>query len=152
MLALMDQTREPFIADETEALIAQKAARQLESVAKAGKDINICVAGSADIIVPLPARAVEMIYAILDAMAHRIPVSIIPHEAILTTQQAADYLNVSRPYLIRLVDEGKLEANMVGRHRRIRFEDLLEYERASQVERRMALEQLAAEANRLNLE
>lgn len=151
MLALMDQTREPFVADDAEAMIARKAADRLADVAKAQQDIQIVVEGS-KVIVPLPARAVQIIHDILTIMANRTPVSIIPHDADLTTQQAADYLNVSRPYLCKLVDSGQIAATTVGRHRRIRFGDLLVYERKSAEARKLAIAKLAEEAARLNLE
>lgn len=154
MLALIDQTREPFVADEAEAVIARSAADRMKAVAKAEEDIKITVDGADDtkIIVPLPARAVAMIYEILEAMANRTPVSLIPHEAELTTQQAADFLNVSRPHLVRQLEDGKLAFRKVGSHRRIRFGDLVAYEKACKSDQLKALDELNAEAQRLGLE
>lgn len=154
MLALIDQTQEPFIADEAEAVIARSAADRMKAVARAEEDIKITVDGADDtkIIVPLPARAVAMIYEILEAMANRTPVSLIPHEAELTTQQAADFLNVSRPYLVRQLEEGKLTFRKVGSHRRIRFGDLVAYEKACKSDQLKALDDLNEEAQRLGLE
>lgn len=152
MLPLLDQTREPFAPSEAEALIASRGAQTLEAIAKAGQDIKVTVIDDPSVIVPLPARAVQIIHDILDIMARRVPVSIIPHDAVLTTQQAADYLNVSRPFVSRLIDDGKIPANLVGRHRRVRFSDLLEFEEGSRKERKAALSSLAEEATRLNLD
>jgi len=154
MLALMDQTHEPFVADEAEAVIAREAADRLKAVAEANESVKITVDGKGDnkIIVPLPARAVALIYEVLEAMANRTPMSLIPHEAELTTQQAADYLNVSRPYLIRQLEAGKLEFRKVGSHRRVRFADLIEYERACREDQKKALIDLNEEAKRLELE
>lgn len=154
MLALMDQTREPFVADEAEAVIARTAADQLKAVAEANESVKITVDGNRDnkIIVPLPARAVALIYEVLEAMANRTPMSLIPHEAELTTQQAADYLNVSRPHLIRQLENGKLEYRKVGSHRRVRFADLIEYERKCRDDQKKALVELNEEAKRLGLE
>ena len=154
MLALTDQTHEPFVADETEAVIARKAADKLKAVAEANEDVKITLAGKEDkqIVVPLPARAVALIYEVLEAMATRTPMSLIPHDAELTTQQAADYLNVSRPHLIRQLEANKLPYRKVGSHRRVRFADLIEYERASKQEQKNALAELNAEAKRLGLE
>lgn len=154
MLALMDQTHEPFVADETEALIAKTAAERLKAVAEANEAINITVDGKRDskVIVPLPARAVALIYEVLEAMANRTPMSLIPHEAELTTQQAADYLNVSRPYLIRQLEAGRLNYRKVGSHRRIKFADLIQYEKASIQEQKKALADMNEEAKRLGLE
>jgi hypothetical protein len=89
MLALMDQTREPFVADEAEAVIAREAADKLKAVAEANEGVKITIDGKEDekIIVPLPARAVAFIYEVLEAMANRTPMSLIPHDAELTTQR-----------------------------------------------------------------
>lgn len=154
MLALMGQTREPFVADEAEAVIARKAADKLKTVAEANEGVKITVDGKGDkkIIVPLPARAVALIYEVLEAMANRTPMSLIPHDAELTTQQAADYLNVSRPHLIRQLEANKLQYRKVGSHRRVRFADLIEYERACRREQKQALVDLNEEAERLGLE
>lgn len=154
MLALLDQVREPLVADEAEAVIARRAAERLRAVVAAHEDVQITVdrKEACQIVVPLPARAVEVIQQILEAMANRTPLSIIPHEAELTTQQAADYLNVSRPHLIRQLEAGKLAFRKVGSHRRVRFSDLLAFEQAGRREQETALADLNAEARRLGLE
>jgi len=152
MLALLDQTYAPITADETEALIARKAAEKLVAVAEAGQDITVHVEGAPNIAVPLPAKAVKMMLDVLNAMANRTPVSMIPHEAELTTKQVADFLNVSRPYVCKIIDEGKLKARLVNRHRRVKFSDVLAYERLSQSDRYEALAEMAKEAKELGLE
>jgi excisionase family DNA binding protein len=151
MLALLDQT-EPFIADEAEAAIARAAASRLKTVARAKQDIKIHVQEEPEIVVPLPGRVVALIFELLESVGRRVPVSVIPHDAELTTQQAADYLNVSRPYLTRLMDEGKIKHRCVGRHRRVRFGDLERYARQSLEDRQAAIKKVAAEAQRLKLE
>lgn len=151
MLALLDQAK-PVIADEVEAAIAKTAAASLESAAQAAQGVQLVVRERPNVAVPLSERAVKIVFEVLTAMAERRPFSIVPHAAELTTQQAADYLNVSRPFLIGLIDRGEIPHRMVGRHRRVRFDDLLAFERASAEKRRHALAEMAAEARRLGLD
>lgn len=69
----------------------------------------------------------------------------------LTTQQAADALNVSRPFLISLLDEGKIACRTVGTHRRVGESSLAEYMRADDGERLAVVDELSAETYDLNL-
>jgi excisionase family DNA binding protein len=87
----------------------------------------------------------------LSQLASGHAVTIVPVHAELTTQQAADLLNVSRPFLISLLEQGKIAFRRVGNHRRVRFEDVIQYRRAQQQESKAAMVDLAAEAQRLNL-
>ncbi len=106
----------------------------------------------ADIVVPLPAAAVAQILRILESMATQTPVSIIPHDAKLTTQQAADYLNVSRQHLVNRLEAGDLTFEYVGSHRRIRYGDLLAYEKRQRSVSRDALQNMADIAQEFDLE
>jgi excisionase family DNA binding protein len=151
MLARPDQVREPIAATETEAVIARKATDRLKPIAEARHDITIHIEGS-NVTVPLPARAVELLFTVLSAIANGQPVSVIAQQAELSTQQAADFLNVSRPFVIKLIEEGKLPARKVNRHRRIRFTDLVEFEKKSMTERMTALATLAETDRGLGLE
>lgn len=78
-------------------------------------------------------------------------VAIIHYEHELTTQQAADILNVSRPHLIKLVDEGKVPHHMVGTHRRIRMGDLVQFKQVRDEDRRRALAELRQVSESLGL-
>jgi excisionase family DNA binding protein len=80
---------------------------------------------SFDTLMQLPASAVKMVVRILEEMARGNAVTLIPVYAELTTQEAADMLNISRPSLIQLLDEGKIDYRKVGIHRRVRFESLM---------------------------
>jgi excisionase family DNA binding protein len=77
--------------------------------------------------VVLPSEAIEAFSQVIDALRARKPTVFYPKQALLTTQQGADYLGVSRPYLIQLLDDGKIPYSMVGTHRKILYEDLADY-------------------------
>lgn len=97
-----------------------------------------------DDVLVLPRGAVELLAQILAYMAAGHGVSVVPADAELTTQQAADMLNVSRPYLIGLLDAGEIEYRKVGKHRRIKAVSLVEYMRIDDQRRRRAADELSA--------
>jgi excisionase family DNA binding protein len=99
----------------------------------------------------LPRAAVELFAQILAFMAAGHGVSVVPADAELTTQQAADLLNVSRPYLIGLLDAEAIEYRRVGKHRRIKAASLLEYRRRDDQRRRTAADDLAALTQEMGL-
>jgi excisionase family DNA binding protein len=157
MLALTDQIQEPVVATEQEAAIAREALARLKPVAEAKTDVNkadvklrVATKG-ADVVVPLPARALEAILVFLAAMAEREPFSVIPHAAELTTKQAADFLNVSRPYLVGVLDRGEIPHRVVGTHRRVRVSDLMTYRAKSDEARRQAIAKMVAESRKLGI-
>lgn len=92
----------------------------------------------------VPRGAVELLANILDHIAHGEGVSVIPAHAELTTQQAADMLNVSRPFLIGLLESGEIDYRKVGKHRRVRAESLHSYMRDDDRRRREAANELSA--------
>lgn len=94
----------------------------------------------------LPAGAVALLMDILEAMAAGRGVTLMPENAELTTVQAAEVLNVSRPFLIKLLDESAIPHRKVGKHRRIRMEDVMAYKATIDREREAVLNQLVSEA------
>ena len=99
----------------------------------------------------LPRAALSGLAQILRHMSEGRGVSIVPAHAELTTQQAADMLNVSRPFLVGLLEAGEIPHRMVGPHRRVRAEDLVAYLRADDHRRREAADGLTALTQEMGL-
>ncbi|UTY57002.1 helix-turn-helix domain-containing protein [Massilia sp. erpn] len=102
-------------------------------------------------LLKLPPQVLRLFSDLLGAMAQGKAVTIVPKELDVTTQEAAMFLNVSRPYLIRLLDEGKIAFHKVGTHRRIRFEDVVEYKETRRKSAQSALQALVDQAQELDM-
>ena len=92
----------------------------------------------------IPRQVLTLFLEVLGQLANGNGVTIVPVHAELTTQQAADLLNVSRPHLIQLLDSDELEYKTVGTYRRIRAQDLLRYKQARDARTRQAVADLTA--------
>ncbi|UMB59904.1 helix-turn-helix domain-containing protein [Lutibacter sp. A80] len=77
--------------------------------------------------IKIPLRALKLLAKILDITSQGKPISIIPVATEMTTQAAADFLSCSRPHLVKLLEEGKIPFTKIGRHRRIKFDDMAKY-------------------------
>ncbi len=100
----------------------------------------------------VPAVAFRFFVEVLAELANGNAVTVAPVHAELTSQQAADLLNVSRPYLIKLLDEGQIPYRRVGNRRKIRLTDLLEYKKRDEAHRREIADRLTREAESIGLE
>jgi len=101
--------------------------------------------------VELPTAALQLLVNILDEFASGNAVEVVPIHSELTTQEAAALLNVSRPYLIKLLEEGKLPFHRVGTHRRIYYGDLMAYKEKSFQESQEALDRLVELSQEMGL-
>lgn len=101
--------------------------------------------------VRLPKAAVDGLIEMLDAVAHGEDATVVRTPREVTTQQAAMLLNVSRPTVVKLIDDGTLPARMVGSHRRILLSDLLAYRDQIVAERRAVLDKMTRDAEDLGL-
>jgi excisionase family DNA binding protein len=145
--------REPIAPTEDECREAQESARLLAPHVSVERALQMRILGDSrpQQTIKIPVSALRLLVDILSEMAQGNAVSLIPYHAELTTQEAADFLNVSRPFLVGLLKKGEIPHRMVGTHRRILFRDLLDYKQRSNVERREALKALVAEAQELGL-
>ena len=127
--------------------IARVSGQALSRFVQARAPLKLCVTDSEQTAsIELPAGAVSLLMEILEAMAAGRGVTIIPENAELSTVQAAEGLNVSRPFLIKLLEDGRIPHRKVGKHRRVRMEDVMSYKAAIDNKRATILDQLAADA------
>ncbi|MGE0004046.1 MAG: SPFH and helix-turn-helix domain-containing protein [Parvibaculaceae bacterium] len=133
---------EPMVPSAHDAELAREASRTL--AAKAEAELKVHLEDGAEVV--LPKSAARLLQYLLTEMAHGNAVTIFPLHAELTTQEAADFLNVSRPYLITLLQRHELPFHKVGTHRRIKFSDLRDFRSRRESERKAAMQELAHQA------
>lgn len=102
--------------------------------------------------VEVPPAALKLIGQLLGAMSEGRPIALVPSSQEFSTVEAAHFLNVSRPFVIKEIEAGRLPHRMVGTHRRVAFEDLIAYARKMRENQEAALERLAENARELGLE
>ena len=100
----------------------------------------------------LPPQALRAIADLLGLMAQQQPIMLMPQKHELTTQEAAALLNVSRPFVIKQIENGVLSCKKIGRHRRIEFQELMQYKSRMQQQTNQALADLAMVSQELGLE
>lgn len=101
--------------------------------------------------ITIPKKAVDLLFNIINSMAEGKSISIVPSDSEITTQQAADMLNMSRPHIVKLLEDGVIPFKKVGSHRRILIEDLIDYDRKLKEQRNASLKNLAEQAQDLGL-
>jgi len=141
-------TQEPVTPTVDEVRLAKASSRRLAPFLN--QNLNVRIAET-DESVELPAVAVRMLVDLLSVMAEGNAVTLIPIHAELTTQQAADLLGVSRPFLIKQLEDGVVPFRRVGTHRRVLFSDLMEYKHETDSKRLEALDELAGQAQELDM-
>lgn len=141
-------THDPIAPTTAEAEMARESSRQLARFLH--QDLHVRIADSDEQIV-LPAPALRLLVDMLSAMADGNAVSLTPVHAELTTQQAADLLGVSRPFLIKQLEDGAIPYRKVGTHRRVLFSDLMVYKHSMTEGRAKALEELASQGQELKM-
>lgn len=136
--------RPPQMPAEDEVTQARDAGRQLARLLPddAGS-LRLVTDDNRREMIAIPPGALRLFVDVLTQLGQGRAVTLLPQRAELTTQEAADYLNVSRPYVVGLIEQNKLPARKVGTRRRIAFEDLVRFEGQDRAKRRTALDELA---------
>jgi len=101
--------------------------------------------------IELPTTALRLLAQVLAEMASGNAVQVVPVHAELTTQEAADLLNVSRPHLVKLLEDGYIPFHRTGKHRRVRLSDLMQYKEARMRVSEAAMSELTRLSQELGL-
>jgi excisionase family DNA binding protein len=144
---------EPIVPSDAEAALAEKSSRLLSNYIKSTKKPTVqCIGDTKENQkITLPPLAIKLLMNILEQMGQGNAVTIVPVHSELTTQEAADLLNVSRPYFINLLKEGKIPFHKVGTKRRILAKDVIAYKTAIDKKRQEVLNLLSKQAQELNM-
>lgn len=140
--------QEPVAPTAEDVALAKQSSRRL--VPYRDRNLTVTIEDTKEQI-ELPEVAVRLLVDLLSAMAEGNAVTIIPIHAELTTQQAADLLGVSRPFLIKQLEDEVIPYRRVGTHRRILFHDLMKYKHEIDQKRRQSLDELAQQAQQLDM-
>ena len=143
--------RPPRLPTDDESAQAREASRQLARLLPPGGDDAVAATPALRLVtednhhemIAIPPGALRLLVDMLTQLGQGRAVVVMPQNAELTTQEVADYLNVSRPYVVGLIEQQKLPARKVGTRRRVAFEDLLRYDEQQRAQRRAALDELA---------
>lgn len=148
-MATATLTREPVFARDEE----RPSIEQIEHLYEEGTQDqrSVKVVGANGVEIEFPESILTLLRQIVHVLARGEAVSIVPVHKELTTQQAADLLNISRQYLIRVLDRGEIPFYKVGSHRRLAFGDVMAYKRRRDAERRQGFDALTQLSQELGL-
>ena len=137
-----------------EVVIARESGRALSAYLQTRAEtqqIEIVDDNGASHPIRVPVSALRLLVAVLTEIGEGNAVSVIPIHAELTTQDAADVLNVSRPFLVQLLERGEIPFHKIGTHRRVRYQDVIAYMERIDLERSQSLDALASQAQALKM-
>lgn len=145
---------EQILPSEEIIEIARESSRSLSAILQKEsltQQIDVHGDKGAVRVLNIPTSALRLMLEALTEMSEGNAVSITSIHSVMTTQEAADILNVSRPFLVQLLENGEIPFHKVGTHRRVRYEDVLGYKKSIDAKRRKALDELAAQAQELGM-
>lgn len=139
----------PIAPSEHDVRLARESSRRLSPYTK--QDLRVRITDGDGTDIELPAAAVQLLVHLLAQMAEGNAITLMPIHAELTTQQAADLLGVSRPFLVKELDDGKIPYRKVGTHRRVMLIDLMRYKDDMDAQRHKILDELTRQAQELDM-
>lgn len=144
---------QPLAPGDREAQIARLSRQTLASLMQSEDgELRFRAGGDNDAAeIILPHSAAQLLLGALEEIGKGNGVTLIPTDAELSTQQAAEIARVSRPFFVKLLEEGKIPFRMVGAHRRVLYRDVARYIEAEEARRVQVMEELVAETERLGL-
>jgi len=154
-MQIKERQKKIRIPSESEIELSISSSRILSSVQNSDSStqtIKVKSENGEERSLSIPTVAYEMLIDILSQMAQGNAVTLIPVHAELSTQQAANILNVSRPYLIKLLESGEIPYHKVGKHRRILAQELYNYKSDIDAKRSQTLDELTALTQELGLD
>ncbi len=141
----------PKLPDTEDARLAHASATELSRLLANSPDSQRARIHLDDTDLILPRQAISLLRDLLAEMAQGNAVTIVPTQAELTTQQAANILNVSRPHLVKLLENGEIPFTKIGTHRRVRYQEIIDYKLTRDQESHNKLDDLTAQAQEHNM-
>jgi len=139
----------PVLPTQQDTVLAAEASRELSALRNVESNLRVQLDDGK--VLTLPRAATRLLHHLLTEMSQGNAVTLIPVHAELTTQEAADHMNVSRPFLISLLEKGQIPFRLVGKHRRVKFSELESYRKAAEDARSKVMEELAAQSQELGM-
>jgi excisionase family DNA binding protein len=149
MATMLSEFSETVTPTPDDSRLAQESSRRLAKLLGSRENklrLRIQQDDEPEETIAIPLAAFRLLADILTEMAKGNAVTLVPIHAELTTQQAADLINVSRPFLIEQLEKGAIPFRKVGKHRRVLFQDLMAYKQEMDQNRLKALDELSAQA------
>ena len=141
-----------LIPNESDSEITKLMSKRLSHLSKTKTiSLNIIAEDKSQESIEIPQQVFQMLVEICSQVSDGKSVSLISNQSELTTQEAADFLNVSRPFLIKLLEQNAIPFRKVGKHRRVEMTDLLQYKKSIVENREKALEDLTTQAQELRM-
>jgi excisionase family DNA binding protein len=153
-MAVLDRQRKIPIPTEADIELSTRSSRVLASLINSHnhtQKITVESENGQEESLLIPSVAYELLIDILSQISQGNAVTLVPVQAELSTQQAANLLNVSRPYLIKLLEEREIPYRKIGKHRKILAKDLYEYKAEIDAKRSQSLDELTALSEELHL-